>query len=328
MYAGLDHHGATFARELFHEFERALSQEVNGLSNHVEQVRYATSAGHRTRPVGVLLATSAVGGEWAKSLGAAVAAEFIHKSSVIRDDIADGDKMRGGQLALHIKYDLGTAIAVSDFLWTRALRILGGDYLTDRSRESVWLAITAIGDMAVGQLEDVAPSPSLSAVSDRLAVEEAKTGALSQLSCELGALLGGGTEAEVRALSGYGRALGTAFQILNDVRNLQGAETSRPGGSDIRNGRDTVLSAYARTTGDSRVRKLLSLSGSGGGEHSGVGHHIVRSAVLGSDAVTFGERLAGQYMKAAREELAFLQPTAAREILEALTRDALLSYAF
>jgi geranylgeranyl diphosphate synthase, type I len=328
LYEGSEHREREFAQQIRRGFEDALASHVRQLPSHRELVEYATRSGHRTRPVGCLLACAAVGGDWRVALDAAVAVELIHKSSVIRDDVVDGDETRSGQPAMHIAFGVPSAIAVSDLLWTVALRIIAWPD-ADRGGEECLRACTqALFEMASGQLEDTTPSPLASSVKVRLLAEERKTGALSELACRLGAIAGGGSESEVEALARYGRGLGTAFQIFNDVRNLKGAEAERSAASDVRRRRDTVLSAHARAVLDSEDRELLERVRHGPGELSQAEVDEVREVLISSGASEFGERLAGELMADARAQLLALEPSLASEIFRSLAEDALLNYAF
>lgn len=317
-----------FATCLRAGFEEALRAQVRRLPSHVELVEYATRGGHRTRPVGCLLACAAVGGDWRIALDAAVAVELVHKSSVIRDDIVDGDEMRSGQPALHIAYGVAKAIAVSDLLWTLGLRQISACGETSVAYDCLRAFAETLHDMAAGQLEDVSPSPSSRSVEQRLLVEARKTGALSELAGGLGARMGEGTPAEIDALAQYGRKLGTAFQVLNDVRNLRGAETARSAGSDVRKRRDTVLIAHARETAALDTRVLLEEVRLGSGDLTDPEVETVRDAMLSAGAADFGAEMSARLMAEARTQLDSLSPTLAREILESLARDALLAYAF
>jgi geranylgeranyl pyrophosphate synthase len=323
LYEGIPTHAGELAGLLNLSFEEARADLVRNLSSHADLVDYATRSGHRTRPVGCLLAADAVGGDWRAALDAAVAVELIHKSSVIRDDIVDGDLARSGQPALHVAFDTSRAIATSDLLWTLALQRLS---LSPVDLQSC--AARAMHEMATGQLEDVAPSPGKQSVAQRRLVEERKTGVLSELACRLGAVIGGGTPPQVEALSRYGRNLGTAFQILNDVRNLRGEETERRPASDLRNRRSTILSAYAREVADDRGRALLDSFVAGSGELPEGEVEALRETILSSGAAEFGERTAAELMEGARLQLDALEGSTAKEILESLTQDALLTYAF
>jgi geranylgeranyl diphosphate synthase type I len=316
------------AATLVGEFELTLSTRIDALPSHADLVRYATRTGHRTRPVGCLLACTAVGGDWRHALDAAVAVEFVHKSSVIRDDIVDGDEMRSGQPAMHVAYDVPRAIAVSDVLWSLGLETVGRGLPPERAGEAVRRLSLTVHEMALGQIEDVAPSTGCTSIDQRAAVEERKTGALSGCACGLGAFIGGAASDQVSALERYGRKLGTAFQILNDVRNLRGDENARRPASDVRLRRDTILSAFARVQESEDLRAVLDAARSGSHELNGERVEVVREAIMSTGACEFGEQIAHRLMLEAGSELRTLPPTTARSVLESLTQDALLSYAF
>lgn len=317
-----------FASSLRAGFEEALTEYVRRLPSHTELVEYAMKDGHRTRPVGCLLACAAVGGDWRLALDAAVAVELAHKSSVIRDDIVDCDEIRSGQPAFHVAFGIASAIAVSDLLWTLALQQISACGAGSFADDCLRAFANALHDMAAGQLEDVAPSQRSMSVEQRLVVEEQKTGALSELACRLGGMIGEGTSREIDALAHYGRKLGTAFQVLNDVRNLRGEEKARSAASDIRKRRDTVLSAHARSIVAPDVLEVLEGVRLGSGDLPDNQVGIVRAMMLSSGAPGFGEEVAERLMAGARTELDDLPPTIAREILESLAREVLLAYAF
>ncbi|MGN6557702.1 MAG: polyprenyl synthetase family protein [Solirubrobacterales bacterium] len=320
--------GGDFAASLRADFEQALKVFIRSLSTHSELVEYATRTGHRTRPVGCLLACAAVEGDWRLAIDTAIGVELIHKSSVIRDDIVDGDEVRSGQSAPHIVYGLETAIAVSDYLWTAGLRQVAKQPSPLQADRCLHESATVLGEMAAGQLEDVSPTISLEDVEHRLAVEERKTGSLSELACRLGGIIGGGGPDQLEALGRYGRKLGTAFQILNDVRNLLGEETARSQASDIRNRRDTILTAYARGRSAGETRALLEEARSGPEEMTAEEVQAVREVLLNAGAIKFGEEIAERMMAEARAELVALSPSRARDVFESLAREALLAYAF
>jgi geranylgeranyl diphosphate synthase, type I len=313
----------SFAGLLNATFEEALAEFVRTLPSHRDLVDYATRTGHRTRPVGCLLAADAVGGDWRSALDAALCVELIHKSSVIRDDIADEDSVRSGQPAFHVAYGVPRAITVSDLLWTLGLKqTLELPPAVTRS------CVEALAEMSAGQLEDVAPSLDRGSTEDRRLVEEQKTGVLAELACRLGALTGGGEPEQVAALARYGRNLGTAFQIFNDVRNLRGEEPERSAASDLRKRRDTILSAYAREAGEQGEADGL---GALPQDRSDLPEDQVRSlqkTILSSGATDFGVQTAMELMEEARTQLNGLDASLARDILKSLTEEALLSYAF
>jgi geranylgeranyl diphosphate synthase, type I len=314
-----------YASTLRSGFDEALEHFIEGLTSHRPLIEYAVSTGHRTRPVGCLLSCAAVGGRWSDALPLAVGIELIHKSSVIRDDIVDGDRVRSGQPALHAVHGVANAIAVSDVLWTLALQQIWNGAPPDLAEDGLLAAASALRDMAAGQLEDVSPSAARCSVDERLLVDEQKTGTLSELSCRLGAMVGGGNSGEIEALARYGRKIGTAFQVINDVRNLSGSEVARATASDVRNGRDTVLSAHMRQVATPEDLAAIELSLQQGTD---VQVQLVRETLLASGAVDFGEALASRLLTEAGDALRVLQPTIASTILESLTHGVLRDYAF
>lgn len=327
MYNASTNEASNFSESLRTAFEQALDSELQSLPAHVALVEYAMRSGHRTRPVGCLLSCAAVDGDWRTALRPALAVELIHKSSVIRDDIVDGDQVRSGQEAFHVAFGVAQAITVSDLLWSLALRQLSLPAAGPWGDACLRASAAALHEMASGQLEDVAPSADRQSVDARRLVEERKTGALSELACRLGAITGGGDGAEVEALGGYGRDLGTAFQLLNDVRNLRGEESSRGAASDLRKRRDTVLSAYARESAAPDALALRALR-SGNGDLPEKQVVDLRERLISAGAAEFGEAMAADLMQRARSRLDRLSPSLARGVLESLTDDALLAYAF
>lgn len=326
MYELVAEDAATVAGSMAAAFEEALASYVETLPSHQALVAYAVGRGHRTRPVGCLLACDAVGGDWRAALTCAVAVELIHKSSVIRDDIADGDEFRSGQPAVHARFGLGEAIAISDVLWSRALQEVSAVSPSASTGLALRTVIDTLAEMTSGQLEDVAPSAQNLDLEGRLTVDERKTGALSRLACWLGAHVGGGSAKEARALASYGQKLGTAFQVLNDVRNLRGCEDSRAAASDLRRGRQTLLVAYARRVDPQTMSLLEELDA----DAVVPSHHVAAAQQVIRDcgALEYGERLARRLLEQARQELIVLRPGTSRDILEALSKDALLAYAF
>lgn len=300
------------------ELARALPE----LPGHEDVFGHALATGHRTRPIACLLSCAAAGGAWRDALGAAVGVELIHKASVARDDIVDGDDRRSGQKALHARFGVPTALAASDVMWTA-----GVGHVARTARPQQHQLLTAcmhtLGEMASGQLEDVAPSATHRTAAARLLVDENKTGALTELACRLGAIVAGGSQTTADALADYGRKVGTAFQVLNDVRNVQGRESGRPVASDIHAGRETVVTALARSSAGATPSQPAQ-----GGAFDDAPSSL-HAHVLASGSVARSEGLATALLADARDALNALPDTPAREVLLGLARRELFEiYAF
>jgi geranylgeranyl diphosphate synthase type I len=312
---------AAYAASLAAGFEAGLREWMEGIETHSGLLDYAVRSGHRTRPVGCLLACEAVGGDWRDALPMAVGVELLHKSSVIRDDIVDEDANRSGQPSFHVAHGLSAAVVISDVLWSRGLSHIANGTSEGVADSCLRAAAEALCEMAAGQLEDALPSQSRMGAQDRLLVNEQKTGSLAGLACQLGAIVGGGTTEEIATLTRYGRKIGTAFQVLNDVRNLSGEENARLPASDIRARRDTVLTAFGREAGALGGPPVT----------RGLSHDEVeetRSRLTASGALKYGDDLAARLLDEARHALVSLRRTPASEILESLTRGVLRDHAF
>jgi geranylgeranyl diphosphate synthase type II len=198
-------------------------------------MRYATlGGGKRLRPVLTLLAAEACGGTWEQALPAACAVEMIHCYSLVHDDLPamDDDDLRRGRPTCHKAFDEATAILAGDGLLTLAFEVVArGIAPGDRAARCVRILAAAAGPegMVGGQMADLEAEDRPLAEGSAAALEaihRRKTGALLTASLTLGAAAAGATEAEHAALSRYGRAVGLAFQIVDDLLDVQGDEAA------------------------------------------------------------------------------------------------------
>jgi len=205
------------------------------------------SGGKRIRPVLALAATTAVGGEVRQILPAAAALEFIHTYSLIHDDLPamDNDDYRRGRLANHKVFGEAHAILAGDALLTYAFELLAMPLPVPpevqlRVIREVAQAAGPQG-MVGGQVADLAGEGKTLTLAEVERIHQKKTGALLAVSARLGAILGGGTEQAIEALTCYAQALGLAFQIKDDILDVEGdsAVLGKPAGSDVRQGKST-----------------------------------------------------------------------------------------
>ena len=259
----------------------------------------------------------------------AIGVELIHKASVIRDDVEDDDSRRSGQASLHAAYGMAVALAASDLLWTTGLAHISQGHPPHQRAQYVGAAATTLREMAAGQMEDLSPSFDAHSPTARLAVDEQKTGALSELACRLGAMAAEAPPQHIEALATYGRKLGTAFQIVNTIRNLEGVEPERLPASDLKKRRDTVLTAHVREKEGLDIRVAPTSQRRAGLDLDDATVDQLRAEFLSFGAATFGERIANQLLSAARMQLRVLPATSARNILEQLAGESLFHvYAF
>ena len=180
------------------------------------------SPGKRLRPILVLLGSRACGGADDVAMPAACAVEMIHAYSLVHDDLPamDDDDLRRGRPTCHRKFGEALAILTGDALLTRAFELLARD---TRPPEIAARAVALLGEAAGasqlvgGQVDDIAVDEATPSLELLEAIHRRKTGALIEVSLKLGGLVAGGTTEQLDALSTYGRHVGLAFQIIDDL---------------------------------------------------------------------------------------------------------------
>jgi len=189
------------------------------------------AGGKRLRPVLCLASTEAVDGRSEDALIAAVALELIHTYSLIHDDLPamDDDALRRGKPTCHVAFDEATAILAGDALLTLAFQLLALQKGTagvpaDRQLQVIHVVAAAAGyeGMIGGQMADIASEGHRIALSKLEQLHLMKTGALINAAIKTGAILGGGTLEQIQLLDSYAQNLGLAFQITDDILNVEG----------------------------------------------------------------------------------------------------------
>ena len=205
--------------------------QAGPLSRIMESMRYSLFAGgKRLRPILLLAAADAVGAVGSRFLQSACALEMIHTYSLIHDDLPamDDDDYRRGRLTNHKVFGDGMAILAGDGLLTLAFETLlsqpevAPEILARVAREVAQAAGPAgmVGGQAIDlESEGQLPSPDVMKLMHRL-----KTGALFRASLRAGAMLGGGSEEDLRSLTDYAEHFGLAFQITDDILDVTGTE--------------------------------------------------------------------------------------------------------
>jgi geranylgeranyl diphosphate synthase type I len=217
--------------------------------------------GKALRPAMVLLTASAVGGDPAAAVPAAVAVELVHNFSLLHDDVVDGDVTRRHRPTAWTVFGSGPAILAGDALLSLAADVLGSCRHPE-APGAVRTLSTAVLNLINGQTADLA-------FEDRRNVELAecqrmardKTGALLGCACALGALFGGGKAEQIAGLRSYGERLGLAFQHVDDLLGIWGdpAITGKPVFSDLRTRKKTLPVVSALTSGTPAGQRLAAL---------------------------------------------------------------------
>lgn len=209
------------------------------------------AGGKRLRPVLLLSFCEAVGGDMERAIPAACAVEMVHTYSLIHDDLPcmDDDDYRRGRLTCHKVYGEDLATLAGDALLTAAFETLSSmEEAPDRLLRCVSILSRGAGEhgMVAGQILDLAGEKTTLTEQQLRQVHLHKTGDLIRAACQMGVVLGGGTEAQVKQAGEFATALGMAFQIRDDMLDEIGSqeELGKPVGSDESNGKSTFVTLF------------------------------------------------------------------------------------
>jgi octaprenyl-diphosphate synthase len=221
----------------------------------VDQIgRYIVEAGgKRVRPRLLLLFADALGHEGPAQHELAATVEFIHTATLLHDDVVDESSLRRGRPTANALFGNAASVLVGDFLYSRAFQMMVSVNQM-RVLDVVADATNVIAEGEVLQLMNM-HDPDL-AVEDYLQVIRFKTAKLFEASARLGAILGKADAATEEACADFGRRLGTAFQLVDDLLDYEGRseELGKNVGDDIREGKATlpILLAMARCSPEER----------------------------------------------------------------------------
>ena len=247
--------------------EAALPTEDGLDARVVEAMRYSLFAGgKRLRPILCLAAAEAVGADLQEAMPAACAVEMIHTYSLIHDDLPamDDDDLRRGIPTNHKVFGEAIAILAGDGLLTEAFTLLGNcrTLSADRIVQLVAVISAAAGHrgMVGGQVVDMLWQNRTADLSVVRYMHGKKTAALIAASTQAGALAGGGTGEQVERLGRYGRAVGLAFQIVDDILDIRGdaALLGKKTGVDIARGKASYPAAVGLEQAEKDARTLIS----------------------------------------------------------------------
>lgn len=308
---------------LTQQLHRELRSRWSGSADRVPDIAgYALlNPGKMLRPLLLIAAAEAVGGDWPSVLPAALAVEYLHVATLIHDDVIDDDELRRGRPSVHARYGMADALVTGDFLIltmfstlsecagrpaatleaARVLAVAGADVCRGQAREA-----ELVGDPACP-------------ITDYEQMIALKTGALFRGACRAGAILGSGSPDQVEAITRYAEHLGVAFQIYDDLLPyLADADhTGKPSTSDVSNLRPTfpVLTGYRSATPEDRRLFTEALSGRLPAEDA---YRLVCELLDRTGALAAGRDRATAEIALARENLSGLPGAAGVDLLGAI----------
>ena len=219
--------------------------------------QYIISAGgKRLRPVLLLLTCGALGYTSTQRFNLAAVVEFIHTATLLHDDVVDESTLRRGRPTANENFGNPASVLVGDFLYSRAFQMMV-EANSMRIMQTLADATNVIAEGEVLQLMNMHDA-SLDE-EGYLRVIRSKTAKLFEASARLGAILAGSTEAVEQACAEYGQALGTAFQVIDDVLDYDGnaSEMGKNLGDDLREGKATLPLILAMQRGNSSQRQTV-----------------------------------------------------------------------
>lgn len=284
------------------------------------------AGGKRIRPFMVLTACEAVGGDSRKILSAAASVELLHTFTLVHDDIMDHDLQRRGKPTVHALWGEEMAIVVGDTLYSTAFKALVDvrkrGIPSDKVLNALEVLVWANSQIQEGQILDMSFS-GRNNVTEReyMDMVRKKTGVLLEASLKIGAILGGGDVKEINALGGFGRFIGIAFQIQDDLLDLTSDEDrlGKPFASDIKEGKRSLIVVHAlyKLKGIDRRRlvEMLKLGGKITDEETREAIDLLYS----SGSMDYAKNIVHELTMKAKKNLHSLKKSDAIETLNALS---------
>ncbi len=299
------------------EVEAELLRQVDAPDPVLSQAaRHLVQAGgKRLRPAFAILAARCCGAPLERVLPLAVALEMIHMATLVHDDVIDASPLRRGRPTVWARWGQELSLHTGDYLFARSLLLVAA---YDDPRIPSILAATSI-QMVQGELHQLADAFDLDvSVRDYLKRIYRKTALLIAASCRLGAIAAGAGEAAIRHLDHYGRNLGVAFQITDDVLDMVAdpERLGKPIGSDLRQGVITLPAIYALRACPKKHKLVCLLAKR---DKTAAEIQEVIELIKNCGGIEYALALAERYLDRARQHALFLPKGPARDTLKGLT---------
>ena len=288
---------------------------------------YIKSGGKRLRPFLLIKSSEMFGGNLRRALPAAAAVELVHNFSLVHDDIMDNDDMRHSVQTVHKHYGMPLAILAGDILFSKAFELLAvNGRAKGISEKAICEMVAKLSSACIQVCEGQATDVRMASMNDELSIDSPqyinmiskKTAALFELSCALGVLSAPNSNAiDVERLSWFGRNIGIAFQLVDDLIGITGDPklTGKAVGNDLREGKKTypILLALRNAKGENRG-KILRIFGRKNASASDLKDAVGTISTIGIDQEI---RLAARtHIEKAVQSLADYEDSEAKRALE------------
>ncbi|ACX72144.1 Polyprenyl synthetase [Methanocaldococcus vulcanius M7] len=235
------------------------------------------AGGKRLRPYLTVITYNLKKDNMEEILPAAAAVELIHNYTLIHDDIMDNDDERRGKPTVHVVYGEPIAILAGDLLYAKAFEAVSNIKDSKKAHDVLKILSKACVEVCEGQAMDMKFENYNPTMEEYLEMIRKKTGALLEASVEIGAIMADCSEEEKTALKEYAKRIGLTFQIQDDVLDLIGDKNKigKPVGSDIREGKKTIIVIHAlKTLDEEKKRRLLEILG-----NKNIGEEEIKEAI-------------------------------------------------
>lgn len=283
---------------------------------------YPKAGGKRLRPLVTMLVAAAIDDKGVEALPFGIALEMVHNFTLVHDDVMDRDDTRRGIETVHAAFGIPEAILAGDALFAKAFQVVG-DMEIDGERKSHLMSILAraVILLAEGQQMDMDfEKQEIVSADDYLKMIERKTAVLYSAAAQGGAVVAGASEQLEQTMFEFGVVMGLGFQIWDDVLDLRADEKQlgKPVGSDIRNGKKTLIVIYAlESLNDKDSSRLLEILGKGSASDAEVEEAI--RLIDSAGAIDRADRVSNEFIGKAKILLDDLPENDARKRLIEIT---------
>ena len=283
--------------------------------------RYLIHAGgKRLRPFLTIKACEATGGRQRDAIPFAAALEILHNFTLVHDDVMDHDDLRRGKPTVHAKYGEPMAILAGDLLFAKVYQSVL-DYAPARmSPDDALVTLRRMTDAIIvlceGQALDVSyPRATDVTEEDYLFMIGAKTSALFRACAEVGAIVAGASNGTVENMGKFAWDAGLAFQIIDDILGITTDESKlgKPVGSDIREGKKTMIMIHALKHADDEQRKVLMVAMNEDSDHASIDAAVKVLNDIGS--IEYARKEAKKYTEKALKSLGKVKDSPAKQQL-------------
>ncbi|HYD97391.1 MAG TPA: octaprenyl diphosphate synthase [Noviherbaspirillum sp.] len=276
--ADMDAVNAVIRRQLYSDVPL-----VNQIAEYI-----ISAGGKRIRPVLVLLVANAYAYRGTHHHDLAAVVEFIHTATLLHDDVVDESSLRRGRKTANALFGNAASVLVGDFVYSRAFQMM----VSVKNMRVMQILADATNVIAEGEVLQLLNMHDPDVTEERyLQVIRSKTAKLFEAAAQLGALIAGAPEEGIEAAAEYGRSLGTAFQLIDDVLDYSGnaADIGKNVGDDLREGKPTLPLIYLMQHGTPAQRELVRACIENGDEQH---FDEILKAITGSGALDYTKQAA------------------------------------